>query len=1063
MTVMHLTDFHASFIAHELTRRCPSDSAEKLTAVLADAQVDLNPHQIDAAMFALDNPLSSGPLSNGVILADEVGLGKTIEAALLIAQTWAEQKRRVLVIVPASLRKQWRQELADKFFLPSEILDKKTFDAAVKTGRLNPFESASIVICSYEFAKKSEPYIGQVNWDLVVLDEAHRLRNVYLPKNKIANAIKRAIAPFRKVLLTATPLQNSLLELYGLVSVVDDHAFGDLTAFKKRYGYNRAEDGETFDELKERLKPLCKRTLRRQVLKYIEFTERHAIRQEFTPSDQEHRLYELVSAYLQRDKLYALPTAQRKLMTLMLRKQLASSTFAISGTLKKFADRLDGLLKSAVAAVGQGGDTAPGLSATRHDTAADGVADSLADSLSDDSDDADDLQEEWNTSIEHGIADDDSETGRESAEDDLADNGGDARKEKDQEQDKDDDDDLSDADDDAEDQVCLTAEQLVELQEERDLLLQYHELAKSIEENSKGHVLLTALRQGFDLATEKQKQAREAAKREHGTSPASVDAVTAAATPIQEKAIIFTESRRTQDYLRRILESEATGYHGKVVLFNGSNTDPAAKAIYAEWLKKHAGTDRISGSAEADMRAALVEHFRDHATIMIATEAAAEGINLQFCNLIINYDMPWNPQRIEQRIGRCHRYGQKCDVVVVNFVNKKNEADVRVYELLDEKLKLFSGVFGASDEVLGALESGVDFEKRIADIYQKCRTPNDIKREFAALSKEVEQEVSAKKAAARNRLLDNFDQDVVEKVKVGTKDQVDRYSDKLWELARYQLGESATFRDDSREFTLSGNPYEGEDIHPGPYRMAKNVEDANTFRVGHPLAQRMLTAASGLRPTPADVAFDYTESAKNIAVLEPLVGKAGWLTCYQLTLSALETEDAIIVGGFGDDGEPLSPEQARRLFDVSGSVGATVEIPADVSSRLTNTAAAEEQGLLDSLEQRNLRWYQREIDKLERWLADRDVTLRADLDKLEAKIAETRRAAAAAPSVPKRMEIQQEVRKLEKKRSEEVKPAYEQALTAAEAENNARAEAIERRLTHTLTRTPLFQLRWRVV
>src|SRR5438132_1456065 len=129
-----------------------------------------------------------------------------------------------------------------------------------------------------------------------------------------------------------------------------------------------------------------------------------------------------------------------------------------------------------------------------------------------------------------------------------------------------------------------------------------------------------------------------------------------------------------------------------------------------------------AGSPTADLRAALVDHFRDEASILIATEAAAEGINLQFCNLVVNYDLPWNPQRIEQRIGRCHRYGQKFDVVVVNFLNKMNAADQRVYQLLDEKFRLFNGVFGASDEVLGVVESSVDLEQRMGSIYQKCRT-----------------------------------------------------------------------------------------------------------------------------------------------------------------------------------------------------------------------------------------------------------------------------------------------------------------------------------------------------
>ncbi len=124
--------------------------------------------------------------------------------------------------------------------------------------------------------------------------------------------------------------------------------------------------------------------------------------------------------------------------------------------------------------------------------------------------------------------------------------------------------------------------------------------------------------------------------------------------------------------------------------------------------------------------------------MLLATEAAAEGINLQFCSMLVNYDLPWNPQRIEQRIGRCHRYGQKYDVVVINFLNTKNAADQRVFDLLNQKFSLFNGVFGASDEVLGSISSGVDFEKRIAKIYQDCRTKNEIESSFDNLQKELE-------------------------------------------------------------------------------------------------------------------------------------------------------------------------------------------------------------------------------------------------------------------------------------------------------------------------------------
>src|SRR5262249_32731953 len=326
----------------------------------------------------------------------------------------------------------------------------------------------------------------------------------------------------------------------------------------------------------------------------------------------------------------------------------------------------------------------------------------------------------------------------------------------------------------------------------------------------------------------------------------------------------FTESRRTQEYLFQLLEH--TEFAGKVMRFNGTNNDPFSRGIYQRWLAKHAGTDRVTASPSADMRAALVEHFRDEATIMIATEAAAEGMNLQFCNLVVNYDLPWNPQRIEQRIGRCHRYGQKFDVVVVNFLNKHNAADQRVYQLLDEKFRLFDGVFGASDEVLGAVESGVDFEKRIAAIYQQCRTPEQIQFEFDQLQRELETEIAAGQRDAREKLLDNFDQEVVEKVRIESRDVLDRFNAQLWQLTQHLLADYAHFDEHGYNFTLHTSPCPGEPIHPGPYRLGKGVEDANTYRVGHPLAQRVLAWGRALTPPTAAMTFQYTGSGKHIAV-----------------------------------------------------------------------------------------------------------------------------------------------------------------------------------------------------
>lgn len=929
--------------------------------MLADAQVDLNPHQVEAALFAFRNPFSKG-----AILADEVGLGKTIEACLLLAQKWAERKRRLLVILPANLRKQWSQELADKFYLPSFILENKTFNEIIRAGNLNPFNQDGIVLCSYQFARAKEPYLRQTPWDLVVIDEAHRLRNVYKGSSKIANAIKNAVAPFPKVLLTATPLQNSLLELYGLVSIIDDFAFGDFKSYRSRFA--RLGNDADFDDLKERLKPLCKRTLRRQVLEYVKYTNRHALVQEFTPTDDEQRLYDLVSDYLQGQTLYALPASQRQLMTLILRKLLASSTYAISGTLEGLVRKLDAAATEAAA------------------------VDAVPEELPQDLDEMDELTDEWDG--------DSDETAP----------GVKAR---------------------------LTPEQLAELNEEKEQLREFHRLATSIVRNSKGEVLLTALRRGF--------AASAVAQKEQG------------AATLQQKAVIFTESRRTQEYLLNILEQ--TEFTGKVMLFNGTNNDLLSKAIYHKWLQQHAGTDRVTGSPSADMRAALVENFRDHASILIATEAAAEGINLQFCNLVVNYDMPWNPQRIEQRIGRCHRYGQRFDVVVVNFINKNNAADQRVYQLLDEKFRLFNGVFGTSDEVLGAVESGVDFEKRIAAIYQKCRTPEQIQFEFDQLQRELEADISAGQRDAREKLLDNFDQEVVERVRIQSHDLLDRFNEQLWRLTRFLLSDYASFQDIGYCFTLHTNPFPGESIHPGPYRMGKSVEDANTYRIGHPLAQRVLQRGMALSPSPAEVTFDLSGSGKNITILAPFRGKSGWLSCSRLTMSALETEDQLILCAMTDDRDIIDDSQCRRFFDLQAVEGSECTVPKPTADRLEHELVRRRQELIDEMTGRNGRWFDTEMDKLDKWAEDRRNSLKVELAELDESLKEAKKAARLAPTLPDKLERQRAVRTLETKRDEAWR-VYDQASRDVDRQKDALLDEISRRLEQRVEQEVLFSLRW---
>ena len=338
-----LTPHQSQYYAWLLTRRAASDTVESSVSTLVDSQVDLNPHQVEAALFACKNPLS-----RGVILADEVGLGKSIEAALVISQRWAERRRRILIIVPANLRTQRHQERQDKFNLQGLILEAKNYNGIRKQESQNPFLTPmGPVICSYQFAKSKAEDIKDIEWDLVVMDEAHRLRNVYRTNNVIAKTLKEALARVHsKVPLTATPLQNSPLELYGLVSMIDDRVFGDLDSFPAQFSPPNRE--QTFTGLRARVAPICKRTLRRQVQQYVPFTARRAIVEEFTPSTEERELSSLVADYLRRPNLKALPDSQRQLISLVLWKLLASSSHAIAGAPETMAKRLQAALLTAL-------------------------------------------------------------------------------------------------------------------------------------------------------------------------------------------------------------------------------------------------------------------------------------------------------------------------------------------------------------------------------------------------------------------------------------------------------------------------------------------------------------------------------------------------------------------------------------------------------------------------------------------------------------------------------------------------------------------------------------------
>ena len=273
---MHLSALQQKYFAWDLSHKKSTGDDSRFTGVLSEARVDLNPHQVDAALFAFKSPLSKG-----AILADEVGLGKTIEAGIILSQSWAEHRRRILIVVPASLRNQWHLDLREKFFLPSTVLVRSSYDDLIQLKK-RPFEQDAIIICSYHFAAKHADEIHSTNWDLVILDEAHKLRNVYKKNNKISKAIRNALQPYKKVLLTATPLQNNLNELYGLVSIIDGNYFSNIDNFSDEYNAVSTRDAARFGELKARLQNIIQRTLRRQVQEYVRFTKRTAMVQDFS-------------------------------------------------------------------------------------------------------------------------------------------------------------------------------------------------------------------------------------------------------------------------------------------------------------------------------------------------------------------------------------------------------------------------------------------------------------------------------------------------------------------------------------------------------------------------------------------------------------------------------------------------------------------------------------------------------------------------------------------------------------------------------------------------------------
>lgn len=741
-------------------------------------------------------------------------------------------------------------------------------------------------------------------------------------------------------------------------SIIDEFMFGEPAVFRSLYTGTDAD----LNDLKGRLKGFCKRTLRKDVLEYVQYTKRQAITRPFNPSDEEHALYEALSAFLQRADTFSIPARQRVLLTLRLRKILASSSPAIAGTLEIIRQRLVALR--------------------------DGIPDGdLADKIiaGDDLDDDDFFDETLD--VEDG---------------------------------------------DGEQPTIDVAKLDAEIKE----LEHYIRWARSIGIDAKARTLLHALDIGFEKM---------------------------AANGAQRKALVFTESRRTQEFVRNFLEGN--GYAGKVVTFNGSNTDEESRKLTTRWVEANKGTGRVTGSRDVDARTAIIDHFRDGAEVMVATEAAAEGVNLQLCSLVVNYDLPWNPQRIEQRIGRCHRYGQKHDVVVINFVNERNAADQRTFELLEEKFQLFDGVFGASDEVLGSIESGVDFEKRIYEIYQSCRTPEQIEAAFKELREQLDESIKTRMASTRQLLLEFFDEEIHQRLRLqleGAKQQLDRFGKQFWTLTRHILADQAEFNEEQLAFHLQGSPAEG--VHPGTYYLIsknkENVDGEFLYRLSHPLGEHVVAAAKALETPFAEVTFDITNHPTRLSVVEDLRGREGWLAAEMLIVDAFEREEYLLLSAFSDDGASVDQEVLEKMFLCQGHA-APIQVET-VPERVKAETAQHQKATLHRSFEANNRFMNEERERLEKWADDMVISAEKELRDIKAQLRESNRLARQATTTEDQIALQNKIRDIETRQRKQRQRIFEVEDEIIEKRNQL-ITSLERRMQQKSHVEPLFAIRWRVV
>jgi superfamily II DNA/RNA helicase len=829
-------------LAEDLTRLRRSDEHRRYAAAQRRGRIDPNPHQIDAVVFALRR-IPEG----GCILADEVGLGKTIEAGLVIAQLLAEGTRRVLLVVPKSLLGQWQTELYSLFGIEA------------REGKLDPdsFEGSGVFLVHRELAggTKGASILKTVDpFELIVVDEAHEIfAGVYkrfdkegtynddsreaVTAGRVRELVKRGGTP---VLL--------LTELWGLVQYVEPTGtlLGKLPTFRELFcdGSDRTVLPEQARELRRRLAVVMQRTLRRQAQEFLEipFVERQTRLIEYSMSPDEKSLYNDVTAWLMKPDLCAFGGSQR-LLLIGFHRRMASSLAALTASLDKVASRLRARL-------------------TRIEK-----VESNERTLAEDF--ARDLEEDTSELETQAVVEPEPSP--------------------------------------AENRIRAELEQV-----ER-----FAKRSSSLPHDSKARCLLDALR-----------IVREHASRDQGTG----------------RAIVFTESLTTQGYLRDLLLEN--GYRPEdITLFRGDNETPEARAALDQWEKEVASSLPAGNrpSREVALRLALVHEFRERSQVFISTEAGAKGLNLQFCDTLINYDLPWNPQRIEQRIGRIHRYGQRRGVTVMSFLARENEAQRLTFEILSQKLDLFGKVLDSSDAILHVPANnfpqsliagiGFDFEAQLRRIYDQARSVDDVTHELQGLRAEIEakrEEFDAEQSRAAELVEERLD-DTLRAV-------FRKYEHEL-------PGELAGLDADLERvvagfLTAIGVTFDRSEIpgrvvlhiHPGTqlpedYRDggevvigdSRDLRDGDVLHTAHPLVRAAIDEARCASGRPFKVRFADGDRPLPES-LAGLRGRRGHIVVTKIAYRGIESVDQLVTTALLEESvDPLDPQTVEALLSLMAS------------------------------------------------------------------------------------------------------------------------------------------------